>query len=588
MNETTTTTNPTADIIEVDKALESMRQSGFDLATAVGEVVDNSYEARANFIRISTSEGEIKKEGKGKQKGKISKIIEEIAFADNGMGIAFDILPKALKLGFSTRYNQRNGLGRFGVGMKLAAISQARRVDIYTQPLGSSEFYHAYLDLDLIGQGKQTHIEAEVVDGYPSEYLDLMQHPETNEPFESGTLVVWSKVDRLVDGGQYGSAIQERLQDLTKFLGRAYRKYLEQGLYIELDRTRITLHDPLFLLENPRVINNFDDLGDDLQAEIVEENDIKIDGHNVHVTVTLYPEEFRKKKGYGGLPSNDKRFQGLYIPDNEGHISILRNDREIYYDVVPKLFPSAIQDIDRFIGVEVSFPAVLDEYFQVRHVKRGAEPVDKLRQALRKFLKRPINNARKKIRDLWHDRKKTEAQILNYHESAETAVKQADRTLPKGKGGMNLSPQEQEQIVSDLLSDLKIDPEQEPEQAEEVKQKLQELPITMVDEGWPGKELFEITHLNGKAILKLNHRHPFMHEIYDPLKELAGRDAEKINPEEAIALAMKAADGLDVLFMAYAKAENLHSDPEKAYGDIRTYWGQNAYAFTREVLRDHS
>jgi len=177
---------------------------------------------------------------------------------------------------------------------------------------------------------------------------------------------------------------------------------------------------------------------------------------------------------------------------------------------------------------------------------------------------------------------------LNYHESAETAVKQADRTLPKGKGGMNLSPQEQEQIVSDLLSDLKIDPEQEPEQAEEVKQKLQELPITMVDEGWPGKELFEITHLNGKAILKLNHRHPFMREIYDPLKELAGRDAEKINPEEAIALAMKAADGLDVLFMAYAKAENLHSDPEKAYGDLQTYWGQNAYAFTREVLRDHS
>ncbi|MGK7900569.1 MAG: hypothetical protein AB4352_03975 [Hormoscilla sp.] len=57
MNKTTTTTNPTADIIEVDKALESMRESGFDLATAVGEVVDNSYEANANLIRIFTSEG---------------------------------------------------------------------------------------------------------------------------------------------------------------------------------------------------------------------------------------------------------------------------------------------------------------------------------------------------------------------------------------------------------------------------------------------------------------------------------------------------------------------------------------------------
>jgi len=69
---------------------------------------------------------------------------------------------------------------------------------------------------------------------------------------------------------------------------------------------------------------------------------------------------------------------------------------------------------------------------------------------------------------------------------------------------------------------------------------------------------------------------------------LAGRDAENIDPKEAIGLAIKAANGLDVLFMAYAKAENLHSDPDKAYGDLRTYWGQHAYAFTREVLRDHS
>jgi hypothetical protein len=586
MHQLTTPISPTSDLIEVDKALESMRDSGFDLATAVGEVVDNSYEARATFIRIRTVEGTIlddQTKGRGKKKDKPSRIIESIAFADNGIGIAYETLPKALKLGFSTRYNQREGLGRFGVGMKLAAISQARRVDIYTQPLGSGQHYHAYLDLDMIASGKQTNIEAHVAEGYPPEYHDLMQHPEKDKPFESGTLVVWSKVDRLIDGGKYGSAIEERIQALTKFLARAYRKYLDKGFYIELDRSQITPYDPLFLLENPRVTKNF---GSDLRAKILDEGDISIDEHKVHVTVTLYPEEFRKVEGHGGRFDRDKRFQSLYIPDNQGQISILRNGREIYYDVVPKLFPSAIEDPDRFIGIEVSFPAVLDEYFQVRHVKRGAEPVSKLREELRQFLQRPIRAARKEIRSLWQDERRAKQKISNDHESAENAVQQADQTLPKGKGGMNLSSQEEEQVVNDLLADLNIDPNKEPEKAEEVKQRLHNLPITIVDGSWPGKELFEITHLNGKAIIRINHRHPFIREIYDPLKELADRDPTDVDAEEAIRLAMRAEVGLDILFMAYAKAENLHPDPDSVYGDLRSYWGQNAHAYTREALQN--
>jgi hypothetical protein len=47
------TSAPSSDLIEVDKTLESMRDSGFDLATASGEVVDNSYEANAKNCSCS-------------------------------------------------------------------------------------------------------------------------------------------------------------------------------------------------------------------------------------------------------------------------------------------------------------------------------------------------------------------------------------------------------------------------------------------------------------------------------------------------------------------------------------------------------
>ena len=286
MNRQKTVTNPTSELIEVDKAIQSMRDSGFDLATAVGEVVDNSYEARSTMVRICTFEDETLTTTSRSKKAKATKIIDRIAFADNGIGIEYETLPKVLKLGFSTRYNQREGLGRFGVGMKLAAISQAKRIDVYTQPLGSEEFYHSYLDLDLISEGKQTQIEAEKIQGYPSEYIDLMKHPKTDKTFESGTLVVWSKVDRLVDGGKYGSAIQQRMQNLYKFLSRAYRQYIDNGFFIELNKKEITLHDPLFLLYNPRVVENF---GQDLKATIRDEGNINIEGQDVHITVTLYP-----------------------------------------------------------------------------------------------------------------------------------------------------------------------------------------------------------------------------------------------------------------------------------------------------------
>mgnify|MGYP001152335981 CR=1 FL=1 len=586
---------PTSDLIEVDKTLESMRDSGFDLATASGEVVDNSYEADATVVRIRTTEKNIPIQGKKKSKTKRSKVVESIAFADNGHGIPYEILPSTLKLGFSTRYNQRNGLGRFGVGMKLAAISQARRIDIYTKPLGSKNYYHAYLDLDEVSKGRQTLIQVKDVEGYPPEYSDLMQypqgskHPKEGESFESGTLVVWSKVDRLIDGGKYGSAIQERMQELTKFLARAYRHFIDTGFYIELNGKYITLHDPLFLLNNPRVIDNFDK---NLQSKVVDEGDIEIDSEKVHIKVTLYPEEFRQIKGQGGKDKHpvtkeeDPRLRGLYIPDNKGRISVVRNGREIYYDIVPKLLPYGVNDIDRFIGIEVSFPAILDEYLQVRHVKRGAEPVSKLREELKDFLRRPIDAARREIRSLWRGIETANRNKSKEHEQAEKAVQKAEETLPCGQGGMNLDAQAGEKALTDLLLDLGIDPQKNPESAEELKQRLQELPITIVDASWPGKELFELTHLNGKATIRINHRHPFIQEVYDPLKDLARRDSSTITAEEAIHIARKAEIGLDILFMAYAKAENMNSDPDGVYGDLRTYWGQHAYAYSREALSD--
>ena len=103
-----------------------------------------------------------------------------------------------------------------------------------------------------------------------------------------------------------------------------------------------------------------------------------------------------------------------------------------------------------------------------------------------------------------------------------------------------------------------------------------------MDLSWPGKELFEINHLNDKAILKLNHRHPFIRDVYDPRKKVAKDGGEGLTSEEIIELARRTEIALDILFLAYAKAENMHQDPS-VFDDLRSYWGQFTQAYRKEV-----
>src|SRR5690242_16792332 len=98
-----------ADLIQVDKTLESLRDSGFDLATASGEVVDNAIDAGASVVRIRTVES-AQQSTDNLRSIRQPKSIEAIAFADNGTGIPLERLPHTLTLGYSIAYNQRHRL----------------------------------------------------------------------------------------------------------------------------------------------------------------------------------------------------------------------------------------------------------------------------------------------------------------------------------------------------------------------------------------------------------------------------------------------------------------------------------------------
>ncbi len=562
-------------LIQVDKALMSLRASNFDTPAAVGEPVDNGLQSGANNIKIRLVEGE-RKIGK---KQKTTPVVEQIAFSDDGSGMEKDVLERALVLGYSTRYNSRTGMGRFGVGATLAGISQAKRLEMYSRNTPNGEFLYSYIDLDEITSGDQRLMPEPVPAAIPQQFADMA-------PGGTGTLVVWSKCDRLTQGDDGTVNDLKSVKDeLLNWLSRTYRYFIDGGVRIQLNDILIEPHDPLYLMTIPRFAT------DEKPEVLLDESfdwDIPFDPSRssvVKIKMTLLPEAWRLKRGWG---NPDRAFTREHrIHENQG-VSILRAKREIFHGILPRFYPSATEEIDRWFGIEISFEPELDECFRVKNVKKGAEPVEGLRDALKTRLDKAIRAARKRIQDTYIAQDSKEKAEERIHEEAERIAVETEKTAPKARSGADVTGVEREAKLDEIATEASNAASEQgtaapPATPGEIKERIKQLPLSIIDTQWPGKEFIHIEHLGTNTIVKLNNKHPFFTRIYAPVLKAAGvlngkeEAKEEMTAEEFQQTARILHVGLDLLIMAYAKAESMDPDPDAKYGDLRTQWGMFLY-----------
>jgi len=570
-------------LVQVDTALMSLRSSNFDTPAAVGEPVDNAIQAGANNIKIRLIEG-VRNVGK---KQKPTPVVEQIAFSDDGAGMDDDVVKRALVLGFSTRYNSRQGMGRFGVGATLAGISQAKRLEIFSRNAPGGEFLHSYIDLDEITSGSMKYMPDPRPAKIPQQFADMA-------PTSTGTLVVWSKCDRLTQGEDGTVNDLKGVRDeLLNWLSRTYRHFIDGGVRIQLNDTIVEPHDPLYLMTVPR-------LATDEKAEVLLDESFDWDvpsdpsrHSTVRMKMTLLPASWRLKRGWGNPDRTQTRERRIH--DNEG-ISILRARREIFYGVLPRFYPTAVEEIDRWFGIEISFDPELDECFRVKNVKKGAEPVEGLRDALKKRFDAAIRTARRRIKDTYTEQDNKEKAEQQIHEAAENIGAEAEKTAPKARSGAEVTETEREAKLDEVSKEAAEAAAEEgtatpPASAADIKERLKQLPFSIVDMQWPGKEFIQIEHLGTNTIVKLNNKHPFFTRIYAPVLKAAGAlDGKKMDgqetlptPEEFQQMARLLHVGLDLLILAYAKAESMETDPEEKYGDLRGHWGMFLYNMIQKM-----
>ena len=550
-------------LINISQVYESLRYNDYSVENGIGEIVDNSVEAGASEIRVYFTR-------KSRRVGKKEiEEIDKIIIIDNGSGMSPEVVAKCLVLGCSMREhkNGKLGIGRFGVGMTLGSISLARHVEVYSRDSANREFYYTYIDLDEIHEDLRDTVPEPVPKSIPEEYESFFEG-------HTGTMVVLSNCDRM-DGTGKKTSPSEMNGLIATYLGRTYRKFIEAGLKIYLDDRQVYMHDPLYV-SGPTQFDTKEK--QDPKAEIYATSTIELpipgrEGETAEVTIriSLLPKEWRLNIGDGGNAEARKR----KIDQNEG-VSILRANREVLYDKVPYLIglkkgQFSYQENDRWWGCEISFPPELDEYFQVRYIKRGAEPIGSLKDRLKEQLTGSVTSLRRIIKSDRDQKKAEENQSKSAFENAEQLMSDLNAVLPKNQNGKSMSKEEEQQKIDEILSQSISQDGNEELKQEERRREIMSKVYSIVPVKYPQQFLFETENLlDDKIVIKLNVNHPFYQKVINPL---CGDITEEEGAEEYNDKA-KIKDAIMLLLLSYAKATaKFPEENQDLFNNLVVEWG---------------
>jgi hypothetical protein len=189
---------------------ESLRDIGYDFAAAVADIVDNSVMAGATHVDVSI-------EFAGEE--------SYVVISDDGEGMTSNGLVEALRYGSRRSYG-RSDLGRYGLGLKTASLSQCRSVTVATCRRSVPSRVHVRtLDLDLIAELD----EWLVVEPLTAPVIERSVERLASEP---GTVVIWRKLDRVLpekrpDGGWARRRLAAMAAKTAEHLAVVFHRYLE-------------------------------------------------------------------------------------------------------------------------------------------------------------------------------------------------------------------------------------------------------------------------------------------------------------------------------------------------------------------------
>lgn len=331
---------------EASVLLESMRAIGYDAATAVADLVDNSITAGARKVSIRFEPGRP----------------SILAILDNGDGMDEAELEQAMRHGSRSPAEIRppDDLGRFGLGLKTASLSQCRRLVVITKK--KKALRGMVWDLDQVAISRSWNVGV-----FELAEMDCVPFVDELKKFSSGTLVIWEKLDVLAagDAGD-GAVLSDRIRHVTEHLGLVFHRYLSE-------RTR-----PLAIDVNLQPVVPLDPFLEHDGSIVGEEECIQVEGHPVVLRAFTLPHISRLTKSQidkAGGEVGLRRQQGFYV---------YRNHRLIVWGTWFRLFRQ--EELTKLTRVRVDVPNALDHLWGLDIKKSLASPPAVLRSRLTRLV----------------------------------------------------------------------------------------------------------------------------------------------------------------------------------------------------------
>ena len=325
--------------------VESTRSIGYSFEAALADIIDNSISKDAKEIQV-----------------RFSSIREQyISIIDDGCGMSESELETAMRYGSQSSLDLRDerDLGRFGLGLKMASLSQCRKLTVITKKDGV--ICGARWDLDYIIETGDWSLMI-----YNENDVSDFPHVDILKGYSSGTIVMWTVFDRLnIGAANPHKVFDEKIEIARAHVALVFHRFMgdenfSKRLKINFNNEKVEPVDP-FLTTNAA-------------TQPLTEQIIHIEGNVIKVKPYVLPyisKMSTKDKNQVGDINDLRQNQGFYV---------YRNKRLIVWGTWFRLIKQ--YELNKLARVRVDIPNTLDAIWEIDVKKSTASLPDIIKHNL--------------------------------------------------------------------------------------------------------------------------------------------------------------------------------------------------------------
>ena len=382
-------------IPKASRLIENLTHIGYSFEVAIADLIDNSIQADASHIYLDIL---------SRDHGEEPCLI----ICDNGKGMNFDELKNAMTFGSEKDYTEKN-LGKFGLGLKTASLSQARVLTVFSKPRSGSNTKSRInileWDMTYIYTDNKWQVLNPSFDNLDSWKKDIFNRYEL-ELNDGGTVIIWSDMQEFIPNlYSKDKSIRDRffsstIDKIKKHIGIVFHRFIQgsvpekKKVNIFFDNNKIEGIDPFCKNEKSlqQLYKKF------VLVEYLENREKRKSKVIFSPYILPREDQFSSREEYvkGASWSTWLSTQGFYF---------YRNNRLLKYGDWSGIGTKDRKNI--LLRVAVDFNDKLDKAFQINISKEKASIPQSMKSELTLSLKEWIEKARKR----WNGKKEEVKQL---------------------------------------------------------------------------------------------------------------------------------------------------------------------------------